>query len=58
MLEIIGKVTGKQCVHDDPKNETGDDSNWMALNNEDEGRTSNDLNWPSILIERNHEEKM
>ena len=41
MLAIIGEVTGEHCVHDNPKDETGDVTNGMPLDNEDKGQASN-----------------
>ena len=41
MLAIAGEETGERCVHGNPKDESGDDTNGMLLNNEDEGRTPN-----------------
>ena len=41
MLAITGEETGEHCDHDNPNDESGDDTNGMLLNNEDEGRTPN-----------------
>ena len=41
VLAIIGDETGEPCVHNNPKDESGDDNNGMLFNNEDEGRTPN-----------------